>query len=231
MRVCDHVQNVKRRDTVSPDATVGSEPAEAAGCRPLDEVRRALRVGGRGEDRAVVSLEDMQPVGNVGGVVLTRLKRQIKVGTEERSTEFRHEFFDCVAFGPERVVPKSRAKRDSLDTLQPARRRSIARWWPASSASEHRRSASEWLWALRHPRCGYPSSVVRWSRSSSALRSPAGGMGPCGGHRHSCSRSGRTTPASTSGPSLCSHWPGSQPPLFPARRAAQTDPLITLRTE
>jgi succinate-acetate transporter protein len=24
---------------------------------------------------------------------------------------------------------------------------------------------------------------------------------------------------------------GSQPPLFPARRAAQTDPLITLRTE
>ena len=51
--------------------------------------------------------------------------------------------------------------------------------------------------------CGYPSSVVRWSRSSSALRSPAGGMGPCGGHRHSCSRSGRTTPASTSGPSPC----------------------------
>ena len=100
-----------------------------------------------------------------------------------------------------------------------------------SSASEHRRSASEWLWALRHPRCEYPSSVVRWSRSSSALRSPAGGMGPCGGHRHSCSRSCRTTPASTSGPSLCSHWPGSQPPLFPARRAAQTDPLITLRTE
>ena len=46
---------------------------------------------------------------------------------------------------------------------------------------------------------------------------------------HSCSRSGRTTPASTSGPSLCSHWPGSQPPLFPARRAAQTDPLITLQ--
>ena len=42
---------------MSPDATVGSEPAEAAGCRPLDEVRRALRVGGRGEDRAVVCLD------------------------------------------------------------------------------------------------------------------------------------------------------------------------------
>jgi hypothetical protein len=34
-------------------------------------------------------------------VFLTRLKRQIKVGTEERSTEFRHEFFDRVAFVPE----------------------------------------------------------------------------------------------------------------------------------
>jgi hypothetical protein len=34
-------------------------------------------------------------------VVLTRLNRQIKVGTKERSSEFRHEFIDGVAFGPE----------------------------------------------------------------------------------------------------------------------------------
>jgi hypothetical protein len=32
---------------------------------------------------------------------LTRLTGQIKVGTEERSTEFRHLFFERVAFGPE----------------------------------------------------------------------------------------------------------------------------------
>jgi len=38
---------------------------------------------------------------------------QIKVGTEERSTEFRHEFFDCVAFGPECVVPKYRDRKRS----------------------------------------------------------------------------------------------------------------------
>ena len=50
---------------------------------------------------AVVCLEHVQPVGDVRGVFLTRLKRQIKVGTEERSTEFRHELFDGVAFGPE----------------------------------------------------------------------------------------------------------------------------------
>ena len=34
-------------------------------------------------------------------MVLTRLKRQIKIGTEERGAEFGHEFFDRVAFGPE----------------------------------------------------------------------------------------------------------------------------------
>ena len=58
----------------------------AFGSRPqaVDEVRRALRVAGRGEDRAVVCLEHVQPVGDVGGVVLARLKRQIKIGTEER---------------------------------------------------------------------------------------------------------------------------------------------------
>src|SRR6266446_5004215 len=43
----------------------------------------------------------MQPVGNVGGVVLTRLKRQIKIGTEERGAELGHEFFERVTFGPE----------------------------------------------------------------------------------------------------------------------------------
>src|SRR6266851_1596210 len=41
----------------------------------------------------------VQPVGDVGGVVLTRLKRQIKIGTEERGAELGHEFFDGVAFG------------------------------------------------------------------------------------------------------------------------------------
>ena len=64
----------------------------------VDEVRRALCVAGGGEDGAVVGLEDVQPVGDVGGVVLTRLKRQIKIGTEERGAELGHEFFDRVAF-------------------------------------------------------------------------------------------------------------------------------------
>jgi hypothetical protein len=49
----------------------------------------------------MVCLEDVQPGGDVGGVVLARLKRQIKVGTEERGAEFSHELFDRVVFGPE----------------------------------------------------------------------------------------------------------------------------------
>jgi hypothetical protein len=77
----------------------------------VDEVRG--RVAGCREDRAVVCLEHVQPVGVVGGVVLTRLKRQIKIGTEEHGAEFGHEFFDRVAFGPETLGTKSRAKRDS----------------------------------------------------------------------------------------------------------------------
>jgi len=67
----------------------------------VDEVRRVLRVCGRGEDRAVVCLEHVQPVRDVGGVVRTRLKRQIQIGKEERGAEFCNEFFDRVAFGPE----------------------------------------------------------------------------------------------------------------------------------
>jgi hypothetical protein len=58
-------------------------------------------VAGRGEDRAVVCRENVQPVGDVGGVVLARLKRQIKIGTEERGAEFGNKFFDRVTLGPE----------------------------------------------------------------------------------------------------------------------------------
>ena len=54
----------------------------------VDEVRCALSVTGRGEDRAVICLENVQPVGDIGGMVLTRFERQIKIGTEERGAEF-----------------------------------------------------------------------------------------------------------------------------------------------
>jgi hypothetical protein len=66
---------------------------------------------------------------------------------------------------------------------------------------------------------GAPPSAILASVLGGALVKVVVGLAlACWGHgawpgpsAHSCSRSGRTTPASTSGPSLCSHWPGSQP--------------------
>ena len=82
-----------------PAPDVAGHQLAGGGCRlqGVDEVRRALRVAGRGEDRTVVCLEHVQPVGGVGSVVLTWLKRQIQIGTEERGAEFGHEFFNRVA--------------------------------------------------------------------------------------------------------------------------------------
>ena len=104
MRVCDHVQNVNRTDTVSPGCHGRRLAGGGRRLQAVDEVRRALRVVGCGEDHAVVCLEHVQPVGNVGGVVLTRLKRQIKIGTEERGAEFGHEFFDRVPYRPPNTI-------------------------------------------------------------------------------------------------------------------------------
>ena len=60
--------------------------------RLVDEVGGALRVGGGGEDGAVVALQDFEPVGDVGGVVLARSEFEFQVGAEKRSAKFGHEF-------------------------------------------------------------------------------------------------------------------------------------------
>jgi hypothetical protein len=101
----------------------------------VDEVRCA-RVTGRGEDRAVICGKNVQPVGGVGGVVLARLKRQIKIGTEERGAEFGHEFFDRVAFGPETLGAK--VARQARFVCGPAWSRE--RGWRSSS----RKPANMW---------------------------------------------------------------------------------------
>jgi hypothetical protein len=104
---------LRARGGVTRPECSGRSLAGGGRLQAVDEVRRALRVAGRGEDRAVVCGENVQLGGEVGGVILARLKRQIKIGTEERGAEFGHEFFDRVAFGPETLGTKSRAKRDS----------------------------------------------------------------------------------------------------------------------
>src|ERR1035437_3991019 len=67
----------------------------------IEEIRRPLGVACCGEDRAVVSLEDLQPVGQVSGVVLTRLQRKVKISAEKSGSEFGHEFLHSVAIRAE----------------------------------------------------------------------------------------------------------------------------------
>ena len=58
------------------------------GAEFVDEVGGALRVRGGGKDRATVTLHDLQPMPNVGGMILAGLKRQFKIGTKESCSQF-----------------------------------------------------------------------------------------------------------------------------------------------
>jgi hypothetical protein len=49
----------------------------------MQEVCGALRMGGGGEDRALVFLQDFQPALDIGGMVKARLGRQLQIGAEE----------------------------------------------------------------------------------------------------------------------------------------------------
>jgi hypothetical protein len=87
----------------------------------IEEIRCALRVAGRSEDRTVIVLQNFEPVANVSGVVLTRFKGKVKIGTEEGRSEFGHEFFDRVAFGAEtlaaEIAREARFRRCPVDCL------------------------------------------------------------------------------------------------------------------
>lgn len=49
----------------------------------MQVIRSALRMGGGGEDQAFVVLQGLQPVGDIGGVILTDLGGNFEIGTEE----------------------------------------------------------------------------------------------------------------------------------------------------
>ena len=58
----------------------------------------ALRMRGRGEDQALVVLQGLQPMADIGGVILANLRRDPEIGAEEGGTELGDEFFLRVAF-------------------------------------------------------------------------------------------------------------------------------------
>ena len=57
----------------------------------------ALRMGRRREDRPLVFSQDLQPRGNIGGMVFAGLRRDAEVGAEKRRADFGHEFFHGIA--------------------------------------------------------------------------------------------------------------------------------------
>ena len=72
----------------------------------MQEVRRALGVGGGGEDEPSVVLQHLQPVGDIAGVVGSGLKLQTQIGAEERCAQFGDKLLAGVAF----VAPAAAAE-------------------------------------------------------------------------------------------------------------------------
>src|SRR5574337_700512 len=62
------------------------QPAFAALRRdkPVQEIGGALGVGGGGEDGALILVQDLQQVGQIGGVILARLRRDAQIGAQKR---------------------------------------------------------------------------------------------------------------------------------------------------
>jgi hypothetical protein len=75
----------------------------------MQEVDRALRLGGGGKDRALVLLEDLKPVSQVRGMVVPRLRGQAQIRTQEGGSELGDQFFDCVCVIAETLSERARA--------------------------------------------------------------------------------------------------------------------------
>lgn len=54
---------------------------------PVDEIGGPLRVGSRREDGAIIVLQDFQPVGDVGAMVLAGLQHDAEIGAQERRAQ------------------------------------------------------------------------------------------------------------------------------------------------
>lgn len=61
-----------------------------------EEVGGALGVGRGGEDRALVAFQDLEPAGDVGGVILADVGSELELGADEGGPELGDEFFGCI---------------------------------------------------------------------------------------------------------------------------------------
>lgn len=76
------------------------------GLQPMQIIGGTLGMGGGGEDRPFVVLQDLQPALNIGGMVFARLGGQGEVSTEERRAQLGDQFLAGIAF----VAPAVPAK-------------------------------------------------------------------------------------------------------------------------
>ena len=76
----------------------------------MDKVSRALRVGCGAEDGAFVILEDSQPVGDIGRVILAGRKSQLQIGAQEGGSQLGYEFFFGITFAAPFLAPKFTGK-------------------------------------------------------------------------------------------------------------------------
>jgi len=87
----------------------------------MEIIDGALRVGGRGEDRALVVVQDFRPGSDIGGVVLAVLKVQPEISAQERRAKLGNELFGSVAFVAEALAPEVAIK----PALMPGRVRGV----------------------------------------------------------------------------------------------------------
>ena len=72
----------------------------------MQEGGGALGITRGGEDRPLVVLEHAQPILDIAGVILARLRRQTKVGGQKSASEFGHKFFGGGAFISPTLAPE-----------------------------------------------------------------------------------------------------------------------------
>jgi hypothetical protein len=85
----------------------------------MQEGSRAFRMRCCSKDRSPVILEDGQPIGDVGCVILAGFERELQVRAEERRTQFCHQFLNCRSFIAETLATEISVQ--ALLVLRPMR--------------------------------------------------------------------------------------------------------------
>lgn len=72
----------------------------------MQKIRRALRMRGCREDRALIVLHNFKPRRKIGRVILAGLRRDAKVGAKKRRSQLGDEFFRRIACVAPALAPE-----------------------------------------------------------------------------------------------------------------------------